>query len=121
MFKNLLNFGNKNVSESSENSESSNPINVSGSQQTDITPITDQGIDFSKYSRDSSGNLNYDFYSFDIGKPTSRYKNVGDGIGYKEHENGFVAYNINKSEKSFKRTNGQTVKVPKKRTNIVFN
>jgi len=61
-----------------------------------------------------SGNLNYDFYSFDIGKPTSRYKNVGDGIGYKEHENGFVAYNINKSEKSFKRTNGQTVKVPKK-------
>ena len=49
----------------------------------------------------------YDFYSFDIGKPTSGYNKVKSGVGYKEHDKGFVAYNITGSSKKFKRKNGQ--------------
>ena len=49
----------------------------------------------------------YDFYSFDIGKPTSGYKKVKSGVGYKEHDKGFIAYNITGSSKKFKRKNGQ--------------
>ena len=51
--------------------------------------------------------LFYDFYSFDIGKPTSGYNKVKSGVGYKEHERGFIAYNITGSSKKFKRKNGQ--------------
>ena len=51
--------------------------------------------------------LFYDFYSFDIGKPTSGYNNVRSGVGYKEHDKGFIAYNITGSSKKFKRKNGQ--------------
>jgi len=51
--------------------------------------------------------LFYDFYSFDIGKPTSGYNNVRSGVGYKEHDRGFIAYNITGSSKKFKRKNGQ--------------
>lgn len=36
----------------------------------------------------------YDFYSFDIGKPTSGYNKVKSGVGYKEHKKGFIAYSI---------------------------
>ena len=49
----------------------------------------------------------YDFYSFDIGKPTSGYNKVRSGVGYKEHDKGFIAYNITGSSKKFKRKNGQ--------------
>jgi hypothetical protein len=49
----------------------------------------------------------YDFYSFDIGKPTSGYNKVKSGVGYKEHDRGFIAYNISGSSKKFKRKNGQ--------------
>ena len=35
----------------------------------------------------------YDFYKFDIGKPTSGYTKVKAGVGYKEHKQGFIAYN----------------------------
>ena len=49
----------------------------------------------------------YDFYSFDIGKPTSGYNKVKSGVGYKEHDKGFIAYNITGSSKKFKRKNGQ--------------
>ncbi|MDB4085143.1 hypothetical protein N9539_02310 [Amylibacter sp.] len=51
--------------------------------------------------------LFYDFYSFDIGKPTSGYNKVKSGVGYKEHDKGFIAYNITGSSKKFKRKNGQ--------------
>ncbi|MDB2338134.1 peptidoglycan-binding protein [Amylibacter sp.] len=51
--------------------------------------------------------LFYDFYSFDIGKPTSGYNKVRSGVGYKEHDRGFIAYNITGSSKKFKRKNGQ--------------
>ena len=51
--------------------------------------------------------LFYDFYSFDIGKPTSGYNKVKSGVGYKEHDRGFIAYNITGSSKKFKRKNGQ--------------
>ena len=51
--------------------------------------------------------LFYDFYSFDIGKPTSGYNKVRSGVGYKEHDKGFIAYNITGSSKKFKRKNGQ--------------
>lgn len=51
--------------------------------------------------------LFYDFYSFDIGKPTSGYNKVKSGVGYKEHNKGFIAYNITGSSKKFKRKNGQ--------------
>ena len=49
----------------------------------------------------------YDFYSFDIGKPTSGYNKIKSGVGYKEHDRGFIAYNITGSSKKFKRKNGQ--------------
>ena len=51
--------------------------------------------------------IEYDFYSFDIGKPTSGYNKVKSGVGYKEHDRGFIAYNITGSSKKFKRKNGQ--------------
>ena len=51
--------------------------------------------------------LLYDFYSFDIGKPTSGYNKIKSGVGYKEHDRGFIAYNITGSSKKFKRKNGQ--------------
>ena len=51
--------------------------------------------------------LFYDFYSFDIGKPTSGYNKIKSGVGYKEHDRGFIAYNITGSSKKFKRKNGQ--------------
>jgi hypothetical protein len=51
--------------------------------------------------------LFYDFYSFDIGKPTSGYNKVKSGVGYKEHDRGFIAYNITGSSKKFKRKNGE--------------
>ena len=53
------------------------------------------------------GHEYYDFYSFDIGKPTSGYNKVKSGVGYKEHDKGFIAYNITGSSKKFKRKNGQ--------------
>ena len=49
----------------------------------------------------------YDFYSFDIGKPTSGYNKVKSGVGYKEHKKGFMAYNITGLSQTIKRTNGQ--------------
>jgi len=49
----------------------------------------------------------YDFYSFDIGKPISGFNKVRSGVGYKEHDKGFIAYNITGSSKKFKRKNGQ--------------
>lgn len=57
--------------------------------------------------RQGSISFPYDFYNFDIGKPTSGYNKVKSGVGYKEHDRGFIAYNITGSSKKFKRKNGQ--------------
>ena len=45
--------------------------------------------------------LNYDFYSFDIGKPTGPRVKVSNGVSYKQHQEGFIAYNITSRAKSF--------------------
>ena len=55
--------------------------------------------------------LYYDFYDFDIGKPTSEYIKVSSGVGYKEHEQGFIAYNINSNKKKLTRDNGQSFEI----------
>ncbi len=55
--------------------------------------------------------LYYDFYDFDIGKPTSEYIKVTSGVGYKEHEQGFIAYNINSNKKKLTRDNGQSFEI----------
>jgi len=60
------------------------------------------------------GNVYYDFYGFDVGKPTSGFIKSEEGVGYKEHEHGFVAYNINKSDAQIKRKSGQLIMVPAK-------
>jgi hypothetical protein len=41
----------------------------------------------------------YDFYSFDIGKPTGPRVKVSNGVSYKIHQRGFIAYNITSSAK----------------------
>ena len=44
----------------------------------------------------------YDFYSFDIGRPTGPRVKVANGVSYKQHQEGFIAYNITSRAKSFK-------------------
>ena len=53
------------------------------------TPDGDHGHDY------------YDFYSFDIGKPTGPRVKVSNGVSYKQHQEGFIAYNITSRAKSF--------------------
>ena len=60
------------------------------------------------------GSVYYEFYDFDIGKPTSKYIKVSSGFGYKEHQRGFIAYNINSSKKTLTRANGQKFTIPEK-------
>ena len=48
--------------------------------------------DFGSSERDY---MLYDFYSFDIGKPTSGFVAVKTGAGFRRFKSGFVAYNIN--------------------------
>ena len=43
-----------------------------------------------------------DFYSFDIGKPTGPRVKVSNGVSYKQHQEGFIAYNITSRAKNFK-------------------
>jgi hypothetical protein len=45
--------------------------------------------------------LYYDFYSFDIGKPTGPRVKVSNGVSYKQHQEGFIAYNITSRAKNF--------------------
>lgn len=54
----------------------------------------------------------YEFYDFDIGQPISESKKLRTGVQLKEHERGFVAYNITGSEYSFARKS-QEIIVPK--------
>ena len=56
----------------------------------------------------------YDFYKFDIGKPTSGYTKVKSGVGYKEHKQGFIAYNITSKPQKITRANGQKHQVEAK-------
>lgn len=57
------------------------------------------------------GHLFYDFFNFDIGQPIGPMIGIRDGAGLKEHENGFVAYNINNRSLRFTRVNGQVVEI----------
>ena len=47
------------------------------------------------------GHEYYDFYSFDIGKPTEPRVQISNGVSYKQHQEGFIAYNITSRVKSF--------------------
>jgi hypothetical protein len=58
--------------------------------------------------------LLYDFYSFDVGKPVSGRIAIRNGAGYKEHQEGFVAYNITNKKQKFIRSNGETVEIEAK-------
>ena len=67
-------------------------------------------------NQDSGNNFHilYDFYKFDIGKPTSGYTKVKAGVGYKEHKQGFIAYNITNKSQKITRANGQKHQVKAK-------
>ena len=61
------------------------------------------------------GHNYYDFYSFDIGKPTRPRLKVSNGVSYKQHQKGFVAYNITSRTKKFElKDSGRTVSVEPK-------
>jgi hypothetical protein len=60
------------------------------------------------------GHIYYDFYSFDIGHPTSSFIKIKSGLGYKEHQEGFIAYNITNQKQSFTRSNGESVEIEAK-------
>jgi len=47
----------------------------------------------------------YDFYSFDIGKPTGGYEKLANGVGIKQHQKGFIAYNRNSRPHTLKLDN----------------
>jgi len=47
----------------------------------------------------------YDFYSFDIGKPTGGYEKLANGVGLKQHQKGFIAYNRNSRPHTLKLDN----------------
>ena len=47
----------------------------------------------------------YDFYSFDIGKPTGGYERLANGVGIKQHQKGFIAYNRNSRPHTLKLDN----------------
>lgn len=54
----------------------------------------------------------YDFYSFDIGRPTSSHMNVTRGVGFKEHDHGVVAYNITDQDIDIRTSDGRDIIVP---------
>lgn len=56
--------------------------------------------------------LYYDFYSFDVGQPTSAYKEVSRGVGFKEHYRGVVAYNITGRDVDFVTSDGREITAP---------
>lgn len=53
----------------------------------------------------------YDFYQFDAGKPIRNEIRIKDGSSYKEHERGFIGYNITGRTVSFTRENGETFSI----------
>ena len=61
---------------------------------------------------DDHHHLYYDFYSFDVGQPTSSYQRVSRGAGFKEHEQGFVAYNITTRDIVFTTSDGREITAP---------
>jgi hypothetical protein len=58
--------------------------------------------------------LFYDFYNFDIGKPVGGRIEIRNGAGYKEHQEGFIAYNISNGKQTFTRSNGETIEIEAK-------
>lgn len=55
--------------------------------------------------------LYYDFYNFDVGRPTSGYNRVKSGVGFKEHERGVVAYNITGRDVVFQTSYGRRITI----------
>ena len=53
--------------------------------------------------------FDYDFYNFDVGKPTSSFTPISRGIGIKEFEHGVIAYNITNREKTISLPHGDFV------------
>jgi Hypothetical glycosyl hydrolase family 15 len=49
-------------------------------------------------SSDDHGHYFYDIYDTDLGRPTSGFASIARGIGYKEFENGIIAYNATPSD-----------------------
>ena len=72
------------------------------------------GDNNSDEKKDDYAHILYDFYKFDIGKPTSGYTKVKSGVGYKEHKQGFIAYNITNKSQKITRANGQKHQVEAK-------
>ena len=64
------------------------------------------GDNTSDSAKEDFNHILYDFYSFEIGKPTSGRIKVSNGVGLKEHKLGFIAYNITSREHTLKRPNG---------------
>ena len=56
--------------------------------------------------------LYYDFYSFDIGQPTSGYQKISRGVGFKEHDRGVVAYNITGRDLDLVTSDGRKITAP---------
>ena len=56
----------------------------------------------------------YDFYGFDIGQPLEPGLEIKKGVGLREHQSGFVGYNINASAVKIMRANGQKVEIEAK-------
>lgn len=56
--------------------------------------------------------LYYDFYSFDVGRPTSDYQQVSRGVGFKEHDRGVVAYNITGRDVVIETSDGREIIAP---------
>ena len=70
---------------------------------------SDNNTDSKKGSYD---HLIYDFFDFDIGKPIRGTDRVMQGVGLKEHERGFIAYNITQQNRVVERKNGSKISIP---------
>ena len=57
------------------------------------------------------GHIYYDFFKFDIGKPVSKMRAVTAGVRLKEHEAGFIAYNISSRKKMLNYKNGKSIEI----------
>lgn len=54
----------------------------------------------------------YDFFSFDIGQPTTDFIRIADGVGYKEHENGVISYNLTNRDFAVELSTGLEMVIP---------
>ena len=49
--------------------------------------------------------IKYDFFEFDVGKPTGGFEKLANGVGIKQHQKGFIAYNRNSRPHTLKLDN----------------